>query len=155
MSISTPARPSRTRSELEASLLIAGLYVFAAYHLALAVFMAAWPHAFFESVGPFGVANDHYVRDVATYVAALGVGLLLAVRHQSWRLPLLTVTLIQFALHSVNHLLDISHAHPRWTGYFDFFSLAASTLLLAWLVRLAAAQQPPRTSYANGKGGAA
>jgi len=122
-------------------MLLAGLYVFAAYSIGLAVFMAAAPHAFYESVGPFGVANDHYIRDVATYSAATGAGLLVAVRRERWRVPLLAVTALQFALHSVNHLVDIAKAHPRWTGYFDFFSLALSTGLLVWLLALARAQE--------------
>ncbi len=137
MSISTPARPAHARSEFESSMLLAGLYVFAAYHIGLAVFMAAAPHAFYESVGPFGAANDHYIRDVSTYAAAIGVGLLVSARRASWRVPLLAVTTLQFALHSVNHLVDIGKAHPRWTGYFDFFSLAVSTGLLGWLLVLA------------------
>jgi hypothetical protein len=35
----------------------------------------------------------------------------------------------------------IAKANPQWTGYFDFFSLAAATLLLAWLTRAAAVAQ--------------
>jgi hypothetical protein len=118
----------------------AGLAVFALYHLALAAYMAFAPHSFYTQVGPFGARNDHYVRDVASFTAALGVGFLLAQRRASWRVPVLAITTVQFALHSVNHLLDIGKAHPRWAGYFDFFSLLAATLLLAWLWRIALEQ---------------
>jgi hypothetical protein len=143
---STPLRRTRERSELESSFLLAGLYVLAAYNFALAVFMAAFPHTFYESVGPFGVANDHYIRDTATFAAAMGVGLVIALRRESWRAPMLVISAVQFGLHSINHLLDIGKAHPRYVGYFDFFSLAASTLLIAWLARLAMAREtaPPR-----------
>jgi len=48
---------------------------------------------------------------------------------------------VQYALHSVNHLFDIDIAHPQWTGYFDFFSLAAATLVLVWLLRTAIARE--------------
>ena len=54
---------------------------------------------------------------------------------------------VQFALHSINHLFDADTAHPLWTGWFDFATLAASTLLLVWLVRAAAAGErsvPPK-----------
>jgi hypothetical protein len=122
------------------SVVTVGVAVFAVYHLALALFMAAAPHAFYLHIGPFGVPNDHYVRDVATYNAALGVGFAIAVRRASWRVPVLAITTVQFALHSVNHLVDIGKAHPAWNGYFDFFSLAAGTLLLAWLLRMALAE---------------
>jgi hypothetical protein len=116
---------------------LAGLVVFAVYHLALAIFMAAAPHAFYRAVGPFGPFNSHYVRDTASFEAALGFGLLIAIRRPSWRVPVLAVVTVQFALHSANHLLDIGSAHPRWTGYFDFFSLLVSTALLLWLWRSA------------------
>jgi hypothetical protein len=119
------------------SVLTVGLGAFAVYHLALALFMAAAPHAFYVDVGPFGVANDHYIRDVATYNAALAFAFAVAVRRLSWRVPVLALTTVQFALHSVNHLVDIDKAHPAWAGYFDFFSLAILTVLLAWLWRLA------------------
>jgi hypothetical protein len=128
----------------------AATIAFAAYHLALALFMAVAPHAFFTDVGPFGARNDHYVRDAATYNAALGVGFLIAVQRRSWRVPMLAITLVQFALHSVNHLVDIGDAHPAWNGYFDFFSLAIATALLAWLLRLALAEA--RASRGTAKG---
>lgn len=115
-----------------------GLAAFAVIQLGLALFMAASPHGFYTTVGPFGAFNGHYVRDVATFYAATGVGLLLAIRRRSWRVPVLAVTTIQYALHSLNHLIDIGNAHPAWTGYFDFGSIAAATLLLAWLWRTAA-----------------
>jgi hypothetical protein len=106
--------------------------------LGLALLMAASPHDFFKYVGPFGAFNAHYIRDVASFYGAIGIGLAIAVRRSSWRVPVLALTTIQYALHSANHLLDIDKAHPAWTGYFDFFSLAGATVLLGWLWRAAA-----------------
>jgi hypothetical protein len=117
--------------------LVAGIALFGVYHLALAALMAFAPHTFFAKIGPFGLRNDHYIRDVATYNAAIGAGLLVSIRRRSWRVPLLAVTTVQFALHSLNHLIDIGAANPSWTGYFDFFSLAISTVVLGWFWRLA------------------
>jgi hypothetical protein len=114
-----------------------GIGAFAVLQLALALLMATAPHSFYTAVGPFGAYNGHYIRDVATFYAALGAGLAISLRRPSWRVPALAVTTIQYALHSVNHLFDIAKANPEWTGYFDFFSLAAATLLLAWLTRAA------------------
>ncbi len=122
------------------SIVTVGVGVLAAYHLALAIFMAFAPHAFYTQIGPFGVANDHYIRDVATYNAALGFAFAVAVRRPSWRVPVLALATVQFALHSVNHLIDIGKAHPAGAGYFDFFSLAALTVLIAWLWRKAAVE---------------
>lgn len=39
---------------------------------------------------------------------------------------MLAISTLQFALDSINHLVDITNAHPRWDGYFDFFSLAVN-----------------------------
>ncbi len=115
-----------------------GIAVFAVLQLGLALLMAAGPHVFYTAVGPFGAYNSHYIRDLSTFYAATGVGLLLAIRRASWRVPMLALMTIQYALHSVNHLIDIGNAHPAWNGYFDFFSLTAATVLLAWLWRRAA-----------------
>lgn len=117
-----------------------GLATFAAIQLGLSLFMAVSPHGFYKDVGPFGAFNGHYIRDVASFYGAIGIGLALAIGRISWRVPVLAVTTIQYALHSVNHLVDIGNAHPVWTGYFDFASLAAATVLLARLWRVASLQ---------------
>jgi hypothetical protein len=100
--------------------------------------MVVGAHSFYKQIGPFGPYNPHFIRDVATYNAALGVGFVVAVGHPSWRVPVLAITAVQFALHAINHLFDIGAAHPEGTGYFDFFSLLATTLLLLWMLRAAA-----------------
>ena len=146
MNVSTRRLPTVADPALADLLLLAGLAGFALYHLVLAVFMALAPHAFFTSVGPFGAFNSHYIRDTATFNAALGVGFVVAITRPSWRVPVLAVTTVQFALHSLNHLIDIDGAHPAWTGYFDFFSLLAATLLLGGLLahtRTRSAPSPP------------
>jgi hypothetical protein len=151
----TRASLSRTteRAAVRRDALKASLAVLAFYDIALAVFMAAAPHTFFSKVGPFGARNDHYIRDTATFSAAIGVGALIALRRRSWRVPVLAISTVQFALHSVNHLVDINNAHPQWNGYFDFFSLALATILLAWLLRIARADDrgggPPRMKGAT------
>jgi hypothetical protein len=138
--IARPQQPTATAlAQRQApSTLLAGLVAFALVQLFLALFMAVAPHAFFTAVGPYGTYNGHYIRDVSTFYGAIGVALLVAVRMPAWRGPVLAITTIQYALHSLNHLLDIAKAHPAWTGYFNFFSLAAATLALAWLWREAA-----------------
>jgi hypothetical protein len=131
--------------------LVVGIAVFAVLELALAVFMAASPHAFYTAIGPFGTFNAHYLRDVASFEGAIGIALVLSLRRPSWRAPVLALTTIQYALHSLNHLLDIGHAHPAWTGYFDFFSLAAATVVLAWLWRAASLEAAlPAGAVADG-----
>ncbi len=129
------AVPSTAPAAGRAPLLRAGLAVLAVYHLAIAALMVFAPHVFFKDVGPFGVQNDHYLRDTATFNVAFGVSLAIAYRRISWRTPVLFCVLLQFALHTINHLVDIGDAHPHWLGPADFASLALSTLVLAWLAR--------------------
>jgi hypothetical protein len=139
--VSAHTQPLAVRRTASPGILVVGVAAFGVYHLALALFMAVAPHAFFTNVGPFEAVNVHYIRDTATFNAAIGVALLVALRRPSWRVPLLALVALQFALHSVNHLVDIGRAHPAWLGYFDFFSLAAATLVLAWLLRVALAEE--------------
>jgi hypothetical protein len=133
-----PAQHPFAPSEVSAATLRISLAIFAAIDLGLAVFMAVAPHAFYKTIGPFGASNPHYVRDVATFYFAVGIALALAVSRPSWRAPALAISAIQYAAHSLNHLIDIANAHPAWTGYFDFFSLLAGTVVLTWLWRVAA-----------------
>lgn len=120
---------------------MAGLALFGAYHLLLALFMVLAPGSFFTQVGPFGVRNDHYIRDVATYDAAVGAALLLASRRPGWRVPVLALVFGQFVLHALNHLVDIGAAHPASAGTVDFALLTAGAVLLALLLRRAAREE--------------
>jgi hypothetical protein len=128
------------------SLFQAGLIVLAAYNIVLALFMTISPHAFFTSVGPFEEINRHYIRDVATYSAAMGFGFVVAIRRPSWQVPVIAISTVQFGLHTINHLVDASSAHPQWTGWFDFLSLLAGTLLQAWMWRSAARKADRRAA---------
>ena len=103
------------------------LIVLAAYHLAWRCSWRSRRTPSSRAIGPFGTLNRHYLRDSRRYEAAVRRRLPGgdAVR-PSWRVPVLAMTTVQFALHTVNHLVDIGSAHPRWTGYFDFFSLLAA-----------------------------
>ena len=139
MSTLTPAARSTAGAAPAPRLLDLGLAVFAVLYLAEALFMVVSPHAFYSSIGGFDAYNPHYLRDVATFSAALGAGLAVSLVRPSWRVPVLAVTTLQYALHSINHLFDIDIAHPHWSGYFDFFSLAVGTLALVWLLRTAIA----------------
>jgi hypothetical protein len=112
-----------------------GLIAFAAYQFLIAALMVLAPHTFFADIGPFGIQNDHYLRDTATFNAAFGAALTVAVWRVEWRTPVLCCVALQFALHSINHLADIGAAHPRWLGPADFISLTLATVAVAWLAR--------------------
>ena len=133
---------------VDPGLVTVGIAAFGAVELALAIWMIVAPRSFFTSIGPFSGYNPHYIRDAATFEAGLAFGLLVSAWHPSWRVPALGITLVQFALHSVNHLVDIGSSHPAWAGYFDFFTLAGATLQLAWLFAAARAADSQTTKGA-------
>jgi hypothetical protein len=132
------AQPAASRTDTIVGLGIAG---FALYFWAIAILMSVAPKFFFAHIGPFGVLNEHYIRDTATFSAAFAAGLTVAYRRMSWRVPLLFCVTVQFALHSINHLVDIDAAHPRWLGPADFISLTLAAIMLT--VLLARALRPP------------
>jgi hypothetical protein len=150
MAVVTEQAPVRRSAEPTPAPLMLGLGAFAVVQLGLAVWMAAAPRSFFDAIGPFDTYNPHYIRDVSTYNAALGVGFLLALRRPAWRIPVLATTAVQFALHSVNHLIDIDASHPAWVGYFDFFALAGATVQLAWLLTASGGRRRPLPTAQEG-----
>ncbi len=107
------------------------------YELALGAWMALSPGSFFERAGPFGVRNDHYLRDMASWELALGLVALLAASRERWRVPVLALAAIHFGLHALNHLLDVGDADPGWVGPADLAALAFGAALLTWLLALA------------------
>jgi hypothetical protein len=111
------------------------LIVFAIGQLALGLALWLAPGFFHDEIGPYGPQNDHYMADVATLYLALGAAALVAVGRASWRVPVLAFALIQYALHSLNHLIDIGESEPSWLGPANFVALLLSTLLLGWMLR--------------------
>jgi hypothetical protein len=118
-----------------------GLLVLALSQLALALWMVADPGGFFDQVGAFGAQNDHYIRDVATWSAALGVTALIAVWQPAWQLPVLVFAAVQFTLHAINHIADAGDAVGSTDGAFDAISLALGAVLLGALAWLAARER--------------
>ena len=114
------------------------LGAFAAVQVVIGALLWLTPGFFFETIGPYGPRNDHYMGDTATWYLANGAALAVAVRRESWRLPVLFLLAVQYALHSVNHLLDVGEADPGWLGPANLVALALATALLAWMLRDAA-----------------
>jgi hypothetical protein len=118
------------------------LALFAAAQVVLGALLWLAPGFFFDEIGPYGVRNDHYMGDLATWYLALGAAALVSVRRASWRVPVLALAFAQYALHSLNHLIDIDHAHPRWLGPANFVSLVLTTVLLAWMLSASRSARP-------------
>jgi hypothetical protein len=110
------------------------LIAFAAGQLVLGLLLWLTPGFFYDDIGPYGPRNDHYMADVATFYLALGAVAFVAVSRERWRVPVLTFALIQYALHSLNHLIDIGKSDPSWLGPANFVSLVLTTVLLGWML---------------------
>jgi hypothetical protein len=114
------------------------LIAFATAQLVLGLLLWAAPGFFHDEIGPYGPRNDHYMGDVASWYLALGAVALVAAQRASWRLPVLGFAFLQYALHSLNHLIDVDEADPRWLGPANLIALVLTTALLGWLVMVAA-----------------
>jgi hypothetical protein len=137
--------PIASRPTAGASTVVVGLIAFAVVNLTIAAALVFAPHTFFADVGPYGAQNDHYMRDLATFYAAIAAAGLVACRRPSWRTPVLCTMAIEYGLHTINHLADIGAAHPHWLGPANFASLAVATGALVWLARESSrTQEVPR-----------
>src|SRR3954452_21948175 len=129
--------PGRWRCSVRRMPVRLALLVLGVSQIAIALWMVVDPASFFTHVGGFGVRNDHYLRDVATFEMALGVVALIAVQRRSWRLPVLAFAALQFTLHTINHIADSGKAVASTSGAGDAIELGVGALLLIallWLV---------------------
>jgi hypothetical protein len=110
------------------------LIAFGVGQLLLGLLLWLTPGFFYDEIGPYPPRNDHYMADLATFYLALGAVTLVAVRRERWRVPVLALALIQYALHSLNHLIDIGDSDPSWLGPANFVSLLLTTVLLGWML---------------------
>jgi len=111
------------------------LSVFASVQVLTGAGLWLTPGFFHDEIGPYGVRNDHYLGDLATWYLALGAALVVAVWRTGWRVPVLAVAFLQYALHSVNHLIDVGDADPGWLGPANLVSIVLATVLLGWMLR--------------------
>lgn len=103
---------------------------------ALGLVMLLAPGWVYESIATFQPRNDHFVRDYATIHVALAAGFLAAARRPAWRGAVLLVAVVQYALHTANHVYDLGYPEERWVGPVTAGLLAAGLvvlLVLTWL----------------------
>jgi hypothetical protein len=121
------------------------LAAFAVIQVALGLLLWLTPGFFFDEIGPYGERNDHYMGDLATWYLALGGVALASLGRASWRIPVLVLAFAQYALHSLNHLIDVGAADPSWLGPANLVSLALATVLLGLMLQ-AERRRPTRTA---------
>lgn len=112
------------------------LAVFGIYSVTLGLFMLFAPGAFFDTIGAFGVRNDHFILDNASFELPLGLMMLAALKWPRWRVPTLAFATAPWALHSLSHLIDTNHAAGSWVGWLEAAGLVVTTVLLAIALRI-------------------
>jgi hypothetical protein len=111
------------------------LIVFGVTQIVVGLLLWLTPGFFHDEIGPYGARNDHYMADLATFYIALGAVALVALRRPSWRVPLLAFAVLEYTLHSLNHLIDVGEADPSWLGPANLVLIVLSTLLVGWMLR--------------------
>ena len=124
----------------------AAILAVAAVNLAIGLFAAVAPGAFYEEVGTYGAENGHYVGDVAAFYLAAGAGLVIAALRPPWRVPMLAVVAFWWALHALNHLGDIEQASSDGKGISDTILIAAGAAAIGYLGWVASRDQVARDS---------
>jgi hypothetical protein len=113
----------------------AALIVFGVYSVLIGLFMIVAPGTFYDTLGNFGVRNDHFIFDVAAFELPLGLMLLAAVRWPSWRAPALAFATLHWGLHALSHIVDPHHGAGDWIGWLESAGLVVSTAILAMALR--------------------
>ncbi|AYM44535.1 hypothetical protein BKG83_12255 [Mycobacteroides chelonae] len=99
------------------------------------------PESFFDTLGAFGVRNDHYLFDFGSFAIPVGLALLAAVKWPSWRVPALAIATGHWVLHTVSHLVDTNHHQGQALGLFEGFGLLVTAALMALALWFAAAEE--------------
>jgi uncharacterized protein YjeT (DUF2065 family) len=102
-----------------------------AVHVALGVWMVFAPRSFYEALATFPPRNDHYIRDIGTFSAALGIAFVAAASRPAWRGGVLLVAIVQYAVHLGVHLYDLDRPPEEWVGPVTAALVAAGLALLA------------------------
>jgi hypothetical protein len=115
------------------------LGILGATQLLIGAWLVIDPDSFVDEIAAFGPADHHFLRDLGTFQAGIGIALLAAVGRPSWRVPVLFAALAQSGLHTINHLFDIGGTDPGWQGPVNFVALLLLTGAFGYLMQEAAA----------------
>lgn len=115
-----------------------------AAHVAAGLVMLFAPGPFYDGLATFQPRNDHFIRDLATFYVALGVAFAAAARRPAWRGAVVLLALVQYALHTANHVYDLGYPEQDWVGPVNAALVAAGLALLAVLAYVATRRRPVR-----------
>lgn len=98
--------------------------------LATGVLAFVAPGAFYDLVAGYPPENHHFVKDVGSWNVALGAIALYGARRADWRTPLLGLLALQYALHTVSHVIDAGDSDPGWHSTFALITQGFGAVLL-------------------------
>jgi hypothetical protein len=131
--------PRLTEERMRQALLILGLT-----QLVIGAWLLIDPDSFVDAIAPFGPADHHFLRDLGTFQAGIGIALLAAAGRPAWRMPILFAAFAGSALHTINHLFDIGGTDPGWLGPANFVALVLLTGAYAYLMQESGNLEHPR-----------
>jgi hypothetical protein len=120
-----------------------------AVHLAVGLVMLFAPGLFYEGLATFPPRNDHYTRDLGTFYVALGVAFAAAARRPPWRGAVLLLAVVEYALHTADHVYDIGRPPEDWVGPVTAALVAAGLILLAVLAYAVGRRSEPDSDGAE------
>ncbi len=92
------------------------LLVVAAAQLLPGIVAAVAPGAFYDGLAGYPPENHHFIRDLGSWQIALGLLALAAARRPSLRAPVLLALAVQYAVHTISHIVDVNDTDPAWQG---------------------------------------
>jgi hypothetical protein len=120
-----------------------GTALIALAYIVPALWIVIAPHGFFNTIGPFGTYNGHYLGDAAALQAGIGVALAAAAAYASLRPGALLAALLATGFHTINHWIDVNHAHAGSSaGASDAIQLTILTVLIAGLFKASLWREP-------------
>ena len=126
----TPAPSSAaTRTDLVTAVLL----VVGVTQILTGVTALLFPGGFYDAIAGYPPENEHFIMDLGSWQIALGALAVYGARRPDWRVPLLGFLGLQYALHTIPHIIHVGDSDPSWQGPFGLATMAFGTLVLVGL----------------------
>ena len=105
------------------------------FYMVTAGLLLLAPLWFFENVGDYPPYNRHFIGDAGSFMLALGLVLLWAVRDPIRYRPMIAIVGAASLVHAINHIIDDFILNPSTFSIMSnmaLFIIAFAILLAAW-----------------------
>ena len=128
-----PTADTDRRAHAHTDIVAITLLLVAAGQLVPGVLATVAPGAFYDAIAGYAPENSHFIRDLGTWQIALGLLALVAWRRPALRVPALGILAVQYALHTVSHVIDVDATDPSWQGPASLVAQAIGAVVLTAL----------------------